>query len=121
MDFSFRFNTALVDNRAYDYSELTRMCQSIDVEVNIPWTEYHYLVTVNSSLLPWLAKPDAWQVDTDGWPTREKVFEYAEWVECSECGEEVVNDDMDDHIRVRHEGEYDRFYVDRTKDEYDEY
>ena len=119
MKFEFRIDTALVTNRSYGFSSFTRMCQSADTEINIPFTEYHYLINITCSLLPWLCKPDAWEIKTDGKLEREKVFEYAEWVECPECGKDVVNDNLDDHIEIRHEGEYKRFANGNTREDYD--
>ena len=122
MRFTFRTHTSVVDNRRYRHSSLTRMCESLDLELAIPFTDKHLLVDITCSVFRWLAKPDAWRIRTgDGLPTPEKVFPYAEWVACPECGDDVVNDDLRDHIEVRHNGEYKRFFVDRTRDEYKEW
>lgn len=119
MKFRFEWWASFVDNREWKYSTFRRMCQSATLELSIPFTEYHLLTEITCSLLPWHAKPDAWEVTTDGWPTREKVFPYAEWVPCPECGEDVINDQVDDHIKIQHEGEHKRFPpYGHTREEY---
>lgn len=57
----------LVDNRMYDHSEVTRMVNSYNLELNIPFTDHHVLAEVRSrTLFRDLEDTDAWKVRWGG-------------------------------------------------------
>lgn len=109
--FDFRWHVALVDNRNSGNHMFRRMSGSLDIELGIPLTDRHLLMSVTTSLFQVLGSPDAWEIIIEDWglPSLDVVFPEDEWVRCPECDEQVINTEMEEHIDTHHNGEHRRF------------